>query len=385
MNILHTVEFYHPSVGGMQEVAKQLSERLVVLGHKVTVATTKLADRKSYSFHGVKIVEFDITGNEVKGIYGEKQKYIDYILNSKFDVITNFAAQQWATDLLLPCLDKIKAKKVFVPTGFSGLYSPFYKNYFRKMKKWMKKYDANVFLSKSYRDIDFAKKNNIRNVKIIPNGASKEEFLRKNGINIRKIFDIPNDHFLVLNVGSHTGLKGHSEAIKIFNKAGIAKSTLLIVGQRSKIVSGCYLQCRLLKFISPKNILIKNLTREETVAAFKAADLFLFTSRIECSPLVLFESMAAKTPFLTTDVGNAKEIIKWSKSGILLPTTISKKGYSCALISKSAAILREIFTNPQKRRIMAEYGFEAWQKQFTWEKVAQQYEHVYKEISKSSS
>ena len=42
MKILHTVELYHPSQGGMQEVVKQISERLVKLGHEVTVATTKL-------------------------------------------------------------------------------------------------------------------------------------------------------------------------------------------------------------------------------------------------------------------------------------------------------------------------------------------------------
>ena len=35
MKILHTVEFYHPSIGGMQEVVKQLSERLVLLGHEL--------------------------------------------------------------------------------------------------------------------------------------------------------------------------------------------------------------------------------------------------------------------------------------------------------------------------------------------------------------
>ena len=35
MRILHTVEFYHPSVGGTQTVAQLLSERLAALGHEV--------------------------------------------------------------------------------------------------------------------------------------------------------------------------------------------------------------------------------------------------------------------------------------------------------------------------------------------------------------
>jgi len=132
MRILHTVEFYDPSVGGMQEVVKQLSERLVTLGHDVTVATTKLPNRKSLEFNGVRIVEFAISGSLVRGLSGEVERYKKFLVESKFDVVTNFAAQQWATDLALGVLDKIKAKKVFVPTGFSGFYLPEYQDYFEK-------------------------------------------------------------------------------------------------------------------------------------------------------------------------------------------------------------------------------------------------------------
>ena len=382
MNILHTVESYYPAVGGMAEAVRQISEGLVRLGHEVTVATEKMPERKEKTINGVRIAQFAVSGKAVFEIRGEVEKYRNFLIKSSFDVVTNFAAQQWATDIALPVLDRIQAKKVFVPTGFSGLYLPYYRNYYEKMKEWMKKYDTNIFLSDSYRDIDFARKNNIRKIKIIPNGASKEEFLGKTTINIRKDLNIPDNHFLILSVASHTGMKGHLEAIRIFNKASVKKATLLIVGKHSKIVSGCYLQCQLLKFLSSKNILIKDLTREQTVAAFKAADIFLFTSRVECSPLVLFESMAAKTPFLTTDVGNSKEIIKWSKSGILLPTTIDKKGYSQALVSESAIILKQILANSGKRKIMAQNGFKAWKKKFTWEKIAWQYEHVYNSIIK---
>ena len=76
MKILHTVEFYYPSVGGAQEVVRQISERLVKLGHDVTVATTKLPERKIATHNGVKIVGFDISGRAATG-YGGKdiEKY----------------------------------------------------------------------------------------------------------------------------------------------------------------------------------------------------------------------------------------------------------------------------------------------------------------------
>jgi glycosyltransferase involved in cell wall biosynthesis len=383
MNILHTVESYYPRVCGMAEVVKQISENLVKMGHKVTIATSKTSEPRKKIINGVEIVEFEITGNDSFGVKGEINKYQNFLKKSSFDIVTNFAAQQWATDLVFPILSQIKGKKVFVPTGFSGYYLPFYKNYFNKMKNWMKEYDMNIFLSNNYRDINYAKENNIKNIEIIPNGASKKEFRKKTKINIRQNLNIPNDHFLVLNVSSHTGMKGHLETIKIFRNAKIKKSTLLIIGKHSKLLGGCYLQCQFHKFFSKSNILIKDLTREETVAAFKTSDIFLFTSKIECSPIVLFESIASKTPFLTIDVGNAKEIINWTKGGKLLPTYINRFGYSQAKIRQSAKILKKYYLNQPELHLMGKNGHQAWIKKFTWEKISKKYESLYQTLIQS--
>ena len=391
MKILHTVELYHPSQGGMQEVVKQISERLVKLGHEVTVATTKLSERKDKIINGVKIEEFDIKGNLVRGLKGETEKYRDFLINSDFDIVTNFAAQQWASDLAFDILDKIKAKKVFVPTGFSGFYLPEYKDYFKKMKGWMRKYDMNVFLSNDYRDINFAKKNKINKIIVIPNGASEEEFLGQNNIDIREKLNIPKNNFLILHVGSHTGQKGHREAIQIFEKARITNTTFLIIG--NSFGGGCAKYCFIkekLFNLSPKRIfdkkklIITSLSRLETVNAYKQADLFLFPSNIECSPLVLFECMASKTPFLTTDVGNAKEIIKWSNSGLLLPTIKDKNYYSKVKVNESVKLLENVYNDVRKRKLMADSGFEAWINKFTWEKITKRYENLYKELNKTS-
>ncbi len=384
MKILHTVELYYPSKGGIQEVVRQISERLTKEGHSVTIATTKLPDRKSKVINGVDIEEFDISGNLVRGIIGEVKKYQNYLINSNFDIITNFAAQQWTVDCTFSIIDKIKAKKVFVPTGFSGLYIPEYKNYFSRMKEYMKKYDMNVFLSNDYRDINFARENNIKNMMLIPNGASEEEFLVDNNIDIRKKFNISKNSFLILHVGSHTRVKGHSEAIKIFNMAKIKNSTFLIIGNSFK--GGCKYSCKIKGLISNlkyslsnnnKKIIIASLTRRETVAAYRQADLFLFPSNIECSPIVLFECMASRTPFITTNVGNASEIIEWSNGGKLLPTFKDKGDYYKAKIDESVKILEELYLNEEERKDMVEKAFKVWKERFTWEKIALEYENLY--------
>jgi len=421
MKILHTVQMYLPSLGGMQEVVRQLSERLVSRGHEVTVATSYAPERNAKMINGVRIREFNVSGNLVAGMQGEVAAYQKFLLASDFDIITNFAAQQWATDAMLVVLDQIPARKVFVPTGFTALPSFRYRHYFELMKKWMRHYDMTVFLSDDYRDINFARDNRIENYRVIPNGADEKDFLRQSPINIRGKLNIPYDDFLVLHVGSHTGIKGHREAIEIFSRAAIENATFLLVGNHS---GGCHDACsghasRLnasAQFrAANKKIIVTSLKREETISAFQAADLFLFPSNIECSPVVLFEAAASKTPFLTADVGNAAEIVEWTKGGILLPTykntftetmlnrfvmtlgrlvghvTFDKCipfdsiGMVKVDVPNSTFDLEKLYRHKERRHLMADAGFASWKERFTWSKIASQYEQLYQTICDTAS
>ncbi len=391
MKILHCVESYFPSIGGMQEVVQQLSERLVLLGHDVTVAARRQPERTFSEKNGVKIVDFEISGNLVGGIKGEVEEYRSFLLNNDFDVITFFAAQQWATDAALDILDKIKAKKVSVPTGYSGLYWPAYKEYFEKMKTWIHGYDMNVYLSDDYRDINFARECKVKNTTLIPNGAGADEFLKETKIDVRKELNIPADHFLILHVGSYSFWKGHHEAMKIFLRSKIKKGTLLMIGndhqnfrlRRGKNISLYFdvLKNKLFGF-GRKKIIFNYFPREFTVAAYKQADLFFFPSNIECSPIVLFECAAAKLPFLSTAAGNAPEIAKWTHGGEIMPTLKNEEGFCEAEISGSVKMLNEIYENPQKRKQMAQESFDIWKEKYSWEVITKQYEKLYQTLLK---
>lgn len=386
MKILHTVQFYWPIVGGAQEAVRQISEKMVSLGHEVTVATTKCSERKFNELNGVKIKEFEISGNLVNGFNGNTREYIDFLKNSQFDVIMNYAAQQWATDLMLTIIDEVAGKKVFVPCGFSALYDNDYSEYYENMKNWLKKYDSCVYLSGNYQDINFAKKCGAENSIIIPNGADEKEFLlRKTGI--REKLRINKDNFLILHVGSHTGLKGHKEAIEIYRLSKIPNSTFLIVGNNLSFF--CTFRCKFLGAIlkySPnfvknkKEIIITELSRDDTVTSYFDSDIFLFPSNVECSPIVLFECMASGTPFLVTDVGNSCEIVEYSHAGMLLPSIKTNKGLVKADVSKSVPILEELFKKKSLRDKMSRDGRSVWEKQFTWTAIAKNYEILYNNL-----
>jgi L-malate glycosyltransferase len=387
MRILHCVESYHPNLGGMQEVVKQLSERLSAMGHEVTVLTRYNPDRKSDVINGVRIESFRIEGNPRKPSTQEEHRYIARLLGAREDVVTFFAAQQWATDLALPHLREIKQKKVSVPTGYSGLYWPQFKQYFIDMKTYIHGYDMNVYLSDNYRDINFARENGVTKMTIIPNGAGEDEFLPPSKVSVRKKLGIPEDHFLVLHVGSFTGWKGHPEAVEIFLRSKLRKATLLMIGNnheafQSQLMKRPLLALRLAlsKLFSQKRVIYTYVDRAYTVDAYRESDLFLFPSNIECSPIVLFECAAARVPFLSTDVGNAVEISGWTGGGRIIPTKKDPEGFSHAVIADGIRMLNELYEDSDTRARMTERAFTAWKKSFSWEVIARRYESLYEEL-----
>lgn len=407
MRILHCVEQYHPSVGGMQEVVRRLSELLAAAGHDVTVATKSHPQRSWNTLNGVAVQGFDLTGNLATGLHGDVAGYREFVRAGRFDVITLFAAQQALCDALLTILDELPTQRVFVPTGFSALYRADYQDYFQRMRDWMGSFHANVFLSHSYRDAVFAREGGVPNRVLIPNGAAASEFVRPSDLDIRAQLGIAADSFLILLVGSHTGLKGHREAVEAFARAELPAATLLIVGNYCdqppsgvltvlKRLAGrllgrepqhCPAWCRIAadrfnrsgkRKQDGKRLLIHSLSREETVAAYRTADLFFFPSRVECSPIVLYEAMASRTPFLSSPAGNAEEIAAWSGAGRILKAAVDREGY-CTIDEGDAVLMLEaIYRDAATRTRMAERGFHSWRRHFTWEGIAAAYERLYR-------
>lgn len=372
-------------------MVRQLSERLVKMGHRVTVVTSAHPDRGSDAINGVQVVSFAISGNAVHGYTGDTGAYQAFLRESRFDIVTFFAAQQWATDLALPMLGAIQGKKVSVPTGYSGFYQKEYEAYYEQMRSWIKGYDMNVYLSYNYRDINFARHNGVTQVCIIPNGASGEEFLPEPGIDVRRELGIAPGDFLLLHVGSYTGLKGHKETLEIFFRSKLKHATLLMIGDHAeKFAIGrrsdtwLYLRYRFRRLFNDKRVVFKAFPRAFTVAAYKQADLFIFPSNIECSPVVLFECAAARLPFMATDVGNTVEIAEWTGGGKIMPTYKSPTEYSYADIAGSVTLLNSMSSDRPALKRMGDEAFARWKEQFSWEKIAKAYEQLYQLLAQRS-
>lgn len=390
MRILHTVELYDPSVGGAQEVVRQISTRLAARGHEVTVATSRLAARRSDRLDGVQIRQFEIAGNSVRGMSGEVEAYRRFVLQGDFDVMMSYAAQQWTVDALLGMLDQIPFPHAIAPCGFSGLHDAAYSQYFRELPGQLRSAAALIFHSDSYQDIELARRSGLQRLTVIPNGADEREFsdqhaLQRRALSLRAHHGIDAEAPLLLTVGGHTGEKGHALAIEALRRLRRPRATL-IVAANNPLGIGCRYSCRMRAgavnavTFARKRVLLLSLPREEVVAAYRAADLFVFGSAIECSPLVLFEAMAAGTPFLTLDVGNAAEIARWSGSGRVLPTTRLARGRAGGSAAEMATAADELLDDERERLRLGRAGRSAWEQRFTWSSIATAYEQLYRDL-----
>ena len=365
MRVLHTVQLYSPVVGGSEEGVRQVSERLAARGHDVTVATARHPDRREQRIGGVTVEGFDVSGNAALGVRGETERYQRFILAGGFDIVLNYAAQTWTTDLAFPILDRLRARKVLVPCGYSGLGDPRYTRYFAALPDHLRRYDRVIYLSPDYRDATFGAHHGIGRSVVIPNGADEREF-EGGPAGFRRWAGIATRH-LVVTVANHHSSKGHAFVIDAVRRLGRDDVTLAIIGRMPRNpLRGCGVACRLAAMRDRRVRLFSTLRREWVVSALKEADLFLFGSRLECAPIVTYEAFAARLPVISTPVGNVPDY----RGLVELVETPAAMASAMGVLLDDAA----------RRRELAGRGWRLWRGQHTWEAIALRYEREYERL-----
>lgn len=403
MNILLCCEHFHPSVGGVQKMMHEIGLRFVMKGHKVSVATSWRADRGRDSVDGMQIHSFKVSGNAASGMTGELDKYRDFLINGQYDFLLVMAAQQWTFDAMLPVLDRIRYRKLHIPCGYSGFYLGKYRNYYKEMEAHLRKFDALIYNSTDYRDVNFARDRKLPNINIIPAGASELEFLNIDKGRTREQLGIDRNDFIYLSVGAPAFNKGHREILQSYlmldvpfastlvlngnyetgNPVGLRnlllqpQPTLKEMGRRVLGRSPFNIMRLARKNRDPaKNIVFADLKREELIPLFFDADLFLFASHVEYSPLVIFECLGAGLPFLSIPVGNVDEIIEWSGGGVLCPGRQSREGFSSVYPAVFCEEMRKLSLDAEKREKLSASGRQAWLDKFTWKDIADRIERL---------
>lgn len=228
----------------------------------------------------------------------------------------------------------------------------------RKLK-YMKKCDVNFANGDAFKQIQSKLLKEVREVNL--------------GIDIKEFFPAKKNSSKMVRflfVGRIVPIKNLPFLIKGFNKALKQNKNieLNIVGD------GLSKELELIKKIANQNKNIYFLgkkNRAEIINQYQNNDVFILTSNYDNYPNVIFEAMSSGLPVIATNVGGIALQVVDQETGILVDLNDTEQ--------LSNAIL-ELASDAGKREQMGKAGRARVEKEFTWEKSAEQLENIYKEI-----
>ena len=383
MRVLITVFTYPPNADGVSQAASVLANGLAGRGHDVTVATAYHPQRgPAPAGSNPRVEQFKVSGNGnwQAGIQGEWRAYREFLRKFACDVIVFENWDIWSTHLALPLLKELGAKKVLVSHGYaSHRWWPRLK-FAWGLGPWlgglplvlampfvMRRYDQLVVLSHSvgwnvFLDVWVARVTRFKRLSVIPNGAYMTEFA-ENGLDFRAQYGIGAGP-LLLCVANYCDRKNQMMAVRAFRRAGLDGATLAFIGSEFNDYSRQLSQLdEQFKRDHPAGrvLLLENVGRPMTCAAYRTADLFVLSAKHETQPIVLLEAMASRTPFVSTDTGCVREL----PGGVVVRSE-----------SEMAATIRDLIASPEERQKLSSAGLDACRTTYDWERVVDSYERM---------
>jgi glycosyltransferase involved in cell wall biosynthesis len=380
MLILQTAHTFAPEVNGVSEVVQQLSKRLAWRGHEIHVATAATANAPAEEvMDAVTVHRFGVRGNLVFGIGGDAEGYVRFVRSHPWDVVVMHCGQIWSTDSLLPVLPALQSKKLFVAHGLSAFSDPRYASYFPVLAEAVKYVDAFVGLSPLTEENDFARRFDLVMPRLIPNGVAIENF-RGEALGLRKKWHIGARPWL-LSVGNHVPQKGHNNFFALLHNFRRHRPEVIgtIIGGNHAaakwrlgelgINGGCWYRCHMRSISSPNLQLRSGVPRLEVISAFQEADLTVVTSNWEASPLIVLESMAAGTPWVSFDVG----CVRNHAGGMVVGS-----------VPEMAKTVLDLLDDPARRRQLGHEGRAQIVRSHDWELITDQYERLFHGLVQNS-
>ena len=300
---------YYPKIHGLSFVVQQNVSVLLQLGYNVNVLTENgarpVGKENVYSF---KVHGNGSFANRISGDIKNYQHFLEKIsLDSRFIIVHGW--HSWSTNLCLNIRNKLKTKIILYShgTGFSTLESPLHKiirsiNYFGQrnlINKYLFLIDGIVFLTEEHRhprcyDLIHYKGTNKY---YIPNPINKRPILNYRSEETAYLDDLLNTNCkIAFCLSNYDKVKNQKYLINLTIKYNFS---LVCVGAHKtpyyyklkKVIKKNKLESRVL--------LLDSCSDATIISIFHRANMFLFASLNDFSPLVILEASYYSLPFLS--------------------------------------------------------------------------------------
>ncbi|MGC8957050.1 MAG: glycosyltransferase family 4 protein [Candidatus Kapaibacteriota bacterium] len=157
-----------------------------------------------------------------------------------------------------------------------------------------------------------------KKVFVVPYGVDWEKFQKEkpNKVENRKLFEIPENKFVIGCIGRVEPLKGQKTLLEAFAKANIPNSILVFAGtiDDQKYFKNLKEKAKSLKIAEQ---VIFNEFTFNVPKLMSVFDVFVMPSLSETFGLVLIEAMASSLPVISTNAGGVPEIVDDKINGFL--------------------------------------------------------------------
>lgn len=369
MRILQTPIRFYPDIGGVNQYVLDLSKELVKNGSKVKVICADEPKSDIKNFKGIEIERLNyfskIANTNLCG------SLFQILMKENFDIIHTHMPTPWSADISA-LVSLIKRKPLvltyhndLIKKGFANIIATIYNRTFLKLllkisekiiitqpeyinhSKYLKKYKEKIIVLPNAVDINIFKKKNINKEKnSIFFLSVLDEFHRYKGLDylLKSIKEIKKE---VPSIKLYVAGKGKLlEEYKTLSKdLGIEKNV------------------EFLGFVSD----------DDLIKYYNQSEIFVLPSinHNEGFGIVLLESLACKTPVISTNiVGIAKDIEKENCGIIVKPKDVRALSQS----------IFKLLKNFKLKKLMGENGRKLVEKKYTWEKIAKDMEKVYEGV-----
>ncbi|MBE9585938.1 glycosyltransferase family 1 protein [Mucilaginibacter sp. JRF] len=220
----------------------------------------------------------------------------------------------------------------------------------------------------------------LQKISIVACGFSAKEFQPVDKECARRIVGLPQNEFLLLQLGRMVPRKGIDNVIRAlpYIKANNKPVKLVVVGGETEVLDEKHSPefARLMNICRKNNveasvIFTGRKNREQLRYYYSAADLFITTPWYEPFGITPLEAMACGTPVIGANVGGIKYSINDGETGWLVPPHDP-----AALGTKINELLRD-----ETQIYQASYkGLKRVNEHFTWAEVANQMDQVYRKL-----
>jgi glycosyltransferase involved in cell wall biosynthesis len=370
LNILIFAGYFIPHVGGYIKNVHELSKRLVQKGYKVTVVTCNTEKVKVFEeIDGIKIIRLP-AWNLLNGNFPipKPSRYLFRLLRTKDNLpdivitqtrffVTSFIGYLFARKYKLPL---IHVERGSYHSVMSNKLVNFISHYYDHSigSRIIKYAKYNIGVSKAACDF----------IEHIGVGVYKEVIY--NGIEI--YLDYDDTVYDICFVGRLIYAKGVQDLITAFERCYKQRKDIKL----SIVGNGDYrekLEEQANATICRNNIIFLG-TKEpkEVIRILSKSHIFVNPSYSEGLPTSVMEAASLGKPIIATDVGGTSEIIEHGVSGII---------YKPHDIDQLVIELLGIMNDYRKARKLGVTALNKIKDKFSWDKIVEQYEDIFKEVT----